>query len=125
MNGTYPGRHGPEGWSDGDVFGPRPYTLTRGRIHASRPLRLETLVQAAPGPAAHRPPLPEHEQILARCEHPRSVAEVSALLGIPLGVIRVLIADLADSGLLQVHEHDDRSASTTMLERVLRGLERL
>ncbi|MFI8106586.1 DUF742 domain-containing protein [Streptomyces sp. NPDC086023] len=123
MNTAFPGPSGPD--AEAETFGPRPYTLTRGRIHASRRLRLETLVQTAPGLQDHRTLLPEHQQILALCGHPRSVAEVSALLGIPLGVVRVLVADLADHGLLRVHEHDDRSASATMLERVLRGLERL
>ncbi|MFE9566711.1 DUF742 domain-containing protein [Streptomyces sp. NPDC006487] len=123
MSRAFPAPSGPDTGA-GD-FGPRPYTLTRGRIHPSRALRMETLVQTAPGLPGHRPGLPEHQQILALCGHPRSVAEASALLGIPLGVVRVLIADLADSGLLQVHEHDGPAASATMLERVLRGLESL
>jgi hypothetical protein len=35
---------------------------------------------------------------------PRSTAEVVARLGLPLGAARVLIADVVDLGLLNVHE---------------------
>ncbi|WP_405497638.1 DUF742 domain-containing protein [Streptomyces sp. NBC_00096] len=106
-------------------FGPRPYTLTRGRTHASRHMQLETLVQTAPGRQDAGSLLPEHDQIRTLCLHPRSVAEVSALLGIPLGVMRVLLADLADAGLLHVHEQTGHGAPATMLNRLLRGLENL
>lgn len=118
--------HGPpDSDAETDCFGPRPYTLTRGRTQPSRLLRLETLVQAVPEWRDHRSPLPEHDRIRALCTHPRSVAEISAVLGVPVGVMRILVSDLADGGFVHVHEQDERSASTTMLERVLRGLERL
>ncbi|MCX4781756.1 DUF742 domain-containing protein [Streptomyces sp. NBC_01264] len=111
--------------AEADSFGPRPYTLTRGRTQASRLLRLETLVSTVPQLRDHRGPLPEYDRIREMCVRPCSVAEISAVLGIPVGVMRILVADLADGGLVQVHEQDEHGASTTMLERVLRGLERL
>ncbi|MCB5164613.1 DUF742 domain-containing protein [Streptomyces bambusae] len=116
------GPEGPDAVADG--FGPRPYTLTRGRIHASRPLRLETLVETVGRPDGYAA-LPEHDRILDLCGRPRSVAEVSALVGLPVGVVRVLVSDLADGGQLRVHEQDGHSAPASMLGRLLHGLERL
>jgi hypothetical protein len=57
------------------------------------------------------------------------VAEVAALLAIPLGVARVLLGDMAGLGLVIVHQ----TASSTgkggpdlaLMERVLSGLRRL
>ncbi|MCY0932162.1 DUF742 domain-containing protein [Streptomyces sp. H27-H1] len=123
MTAAYQDPDGPT--TAADAFGPRPYTLTRGRTQASRLLRLETLVEAATEARDHRSLMPEHEQIRRMCAHPRSVAEISAVLGIPIGVMRILVADLADSGLVRVHEQDERGASAAMLQRVLHGLERL
>ena len=39
-------------------------------------------------------PEPERERILRICHAPRSVAEVAAIVRVPLGVARVLVADL-------------------------------
>ena len=43
--------------------------------------------------------LPEHQRICHLCCEIKSVAEISALLTIPLGVARILVADLAEAGL--------------------------
>ena len=64
------------------------------------------------------------------CQYPHSVAEIAALLPVPLGVARVLIGDLAAGRLVQVHVRaagttaDDRP-SVTLLERIRDGLLRL
>jgi hypothetical protein len=70
----------------------------------------------------------EHRSVAQLCEQTRSVAEVAALLSIPLGVARVLLGDMAGMGLVKVHQ----TASTTgsgpdlaLMERVLSGLRRL
>jgi hypothetical protein len=106
----------------------RPYVRTRGRTRARADLRVETLV-SIPSP---RPPLedPEHRAIGELCEGPRSVAEVAALLRVPLGVARVLIGDMADEGTLRVHPTLDRlgpgpGPDRAVMERVLRGLHRM
>ena len=63
------------------------------------------------------------------CERPNSVAEVSARLHLPVGVVRVLVADLAAAGHVQVNlPLDPRAGGTAerdLLERVLAGLEAL
>jgi hypothetical protein len=56
----------------------------------------------------------------------RSVAEVSALVSLPIGVVRVLLSDLMEQGLIQVQATiTDRSSTDErieLIERTLRGL---
>ncbi len=73
---------------------------------------------------------PEYRAIMDLCRSARSVAEVSALLRLPLGVARVLVADMAVEGLLRLHQ--SQSSTTTggqpdlrLLGRVLSGLRKL
>jgi uncharacterized protein DUF742 len=52
------------------------------------------------------------------------VAEIAGRLDLPLGVTRVLVADMADEGLVMVHrptQAGDRP-DLALLERVLYGL---
>ena len=70
----------------------------------------------------------EHRAVAELCRGPRSVAEVAALLSLPLGVVRVLLADMADIGLVVVHRSANGSSNTpdmALMERVLSGLRRL
>ena len=56
------------------------------------------------------------------------MAEVAALLNVPLGVARVLIADMAGMGLVTVHNSAPPEAGEpelALLERVLTGLRHL
>ncbi|MHA6798271.1 DUF742 domain-containing protein [Bounagaea algeriensis] len=106
----------------------RSYTWTGGRTRTNVQLELETLVSTSD---AYRPSTEvrvEHQSIAELCRHPRSVAEVGALLSVPIGVARVLLADMAELGLVTVHHtvSDSGSAPHMMLmERVLSGLRRL
>jgi hypothetical protein len=89
---------------DGDGVFVRPFIVTGGR---TRPLhdglRLETLVEALP--AALSAPLQfEQRQIVELAQRPVSVAEVAARIGVPLGVARVLIADLYTGNYISLHE---------------------
>jgi hypothetical protein len=89
---------------DADGVFVRPFIVTRGR---TRPLhdglRLETLIEALP--AALSAPLQfEQRQIVELAQHPVSVAEVAARIGVPLGVARVLIADLYTGKYISLHE---------------------
>jgi hypothetical protein len=91
-------------------------------------LAIEALVSSATAThidVSNRPP--EHRAISALCRQVRSVAEVSAMLRIPLGVVRVVIADMAAEGLVQVHQPqlDAGKPDLNLLERVLSGLRRL
>ncbi len=106
----------------------RPYVRTRGRTRARPDLRIETLVSVPSPRRAFEDP--EHRAISELCDGPRSVAEVAALLRVPLGVARVLIGDMADEGTLTVHRTLDRlepgkGPDRAVMARVLRGLRRL
>jgi hypothetical protein len=66
---------------------------------------------------------PEHLQILSMCSRPTSVAELSAGLGLPLSVVKILIGDLIDLRLVLF-----RSATTPdphVLQAVINGIRRL
>ncbi|MGH3860876.1 DUF742 domain-containing protein [Actinokineospora sp.] len=98
----------------------RPYAWTGGRTRSGTPLAIEAIVQTA-GPA----PTWEARTITELCTTPRSVAEVAALLSVPLGVARVLIGDLADQGVLVVERVAGNVPDLEILGRVLAGLHNL
>lgn len=107
----------------------RPYFRTRGRTRPSQELAVEALVSTSErGRAIGRVKVPEHRSICSLCLDTRSVAEVAAYLRLPLGVVRVLIGDVAGLGLVLVHSATsvvgDRP-SIEFMERVLSGLRRI
>jgi hypothetical protein len=72
----------------------------------------------------------EQQYIAALCDgRLQSLAEVAARMQLPLGVARVLIADMAADGMVAVYEptsfDSNDSVGTELLERVLSGLRRL
>jgi len=108
----------------------RPYAITGGRTKWNHALELETLISTNHvGGTLTVPDNMEHRSIVEECQTPRSVAEIAALLRVPLGVARVLISDMADAGLVTVHKtisgSDGAEAHFTLMERVLSGLRRL
>ncbi|MFD2418861.1 DUF742 domain-containing protein [Amycolatopsis pigmentata] len=110
----------------------RPYALTGGRTKAKLTLELETLISVSERAGVQVDLTTvqfEHRSIMEECRTPRSVAEVAALLRVPLGVARVLISDAADAGLITVHKtvsgNGDGEAHFMLMERVLSGLRRL
>jgi hypothetical protein len=66
----------------------------------------------------------EQPAIAALCRDVLSIAEVSAQLHLPLGVIRVLVGDMADEHLVMVHRpaHAGDRPDLALLERVLDAL---
>ena len=59
---------------------------------------------------------------------PKIVAEVAALLSLPLGVARVLLGDMASNGTVTVHQTASTPGNApdlALMERVLSGLRRL
>ncbi len=102
----------------------RPYTITAGRTRATVDLPMEAILRrhetdtrAGLSPAAVR--------ILGMCDT-RSVAEVSALVSMPIGVVRVLLSDLVEQGNVSVQatitESSSRDERLELIERTLRGL---
>jgi hypothetical protein len=106
----------------------RPYAVTGGRTHPRYQLQIEAMVAASHYGARDLSVLaPECQAILGFCRDWRSVAEISAVLRLPLGVARVLVADMAVEGLVRVHQidHAHGRPDLNLLERVLSGLRKL
>lgn len=108
----------------------RPYTLTAGRTASTVDLPLEAPVQTLQSALFHQwPPNDVRGRIVQLCIKSPSVAEISARLGLPLGVVRVLVGDLVTSGYLRVSRTlNDRSSQEERREligRTLRGLRAL
>lgn len=112
----------------------RPYALTRGRTrHSGAALPLEALVQAVSRPTVSD--TPEQRRILELCSDKfESVAEIGAHLRLPLGVVRVVVGDLLESGQVRVHgltapssssSSSNSSISLSVLESVLDGISSL
>ncbi len=107
----------------------RPYTWTRGRTKSGFDLAIETLVSTSARGRAQLATLQvEHRAVAELCEQARSVAEVAALLSLPLGVARVVLGDMAGLGVVTVHQTASSAGSApdlALMERVLSGLRRL
>ncbi|MEU2879873.1 DUF742 domain-containing protein [Streptomyces sp. NPDC007070] len=129
----------------------RPYSLTGGRTRFGHVLLVETFVATTAaleageerrelgGGTAHALSygggslttrvMPEMRAIVELCRRMRTVAEIAALLKMPLGVVRVLLSDLADQGKIRVYGtgtgHGTGRPDRALLERVLSGLRRL
>ncbi|HLI41201.1 MAG TPA: DUF742 domain-containing protein [Streptosporangiaceae bacterium] len=106
----------------------RPYTVTGGRTQPRYQLPIEALVTATVlEPRDLSVLAPECQAILQFCRDWRSVAEVSAVLRLPLGVARILIADMSADGLVRIHQRDDAEGRPDLhlLERVLSGLRKI
>lgn len=123
-------RHPDPGADDEGPSLVRPYALVRGRTRTSRSdaTPVESIVVTTGLGSASSASL-ERGEILRLCETPQSVAEVSALMHLPVGVVRVLVADLEGEGLVHINlpaaRHADGSVDRVLLERVLAGLEAL
>jgi uncharacterized protein DUF742 len=103
----------------------RAYAWTGGRTRSDVPLELETLVSTTMKAEELLATLcTEHQSIARLCHDSQSVAEVAARLHVPLGVVRVLLSDMAKLGLISVHSNPS-SPDLELLERVLRGLTKL
>ncbi|WP_405869397.1 DUF742 domain-containing protein [Streptomyces sp. NBC_00005] len=116
----------------------RPYSLTGGRTRFGHVLLVETFVAALEAPEERKElthntvgprVMPEMLAIVELCRRMRTVAEIAALLKMPLGVVRVLLSDLADQGKIRVYGtgtgHGSGRPDRALLERVLSGLRRL
>jgi Protein of unknown function (DUF742) len=105
----------------------RPYAITGGRTRPRHHLLVETLISVPHYDAQFSASLlPESQALYERARETISIAELSAHPTIPLGVIRVLLSDLAAEEMVFVHPTGysyqyDRS----ILGRILDGLKKL
>jgi len=108
----------------------RPYAVTRGRTEPRRDIAVEAILAAS---AAHvqeaRFAGHEKHRVATYCEgRPMSLAEIAAYTRLPLGVARVIVADMVADGLLTLRSAAPVKAykeRMDLLERVLSGLRRL
>lgn len=108
----------------------RPYSLTSGRTSPAVELALEALIQVLPGTDDRARDLDNiNATIVALCRESPSVAEIAARVGVPIGVARVLVADLVEAGHVRILAtlKDDLSDAERreLIERVLSGLREL
>jgi hypothetical protein len=120
-------------WTDQEA-GPvvRPYALTGGRTDPAGDMVLDLIaVIATAGPVPGRAELakinPEQRKLLGMCRTPVTVADAAADMALPLGVVRVLLSDLIQQGMLAVLPRPAArvQASTDLLKEVLDGLRSL
>jgi hypothetical protein len=96
----------PDEWLDRDA-GPvvRPYALTGGR---TRPRGESFDLLAVVGAAIDVRSIdrmflePEHAQVLRLCRRPMPVADLASDLDLPLGVVRILLSDMRERGLITI-----------------------
>ncbi len=108
----------------------RPYAVTRGRTEPSRHIALEAVLSASERAVAEARFAGHDKYRIAQiCQSAaQSLAEIAAYTRLPLGVARVIVADMVTEGLLTLHStaptqrYEERME---ILERVLSGLRRL
>jgi len=117
-----------ERWLDAEA-GPvvRPYALTRGRTrHTGEAFDLVATVLAIQGRVADPGDLsPEHIAVLHLARRPTTVVDIASDVDLPLGVVRILLADLRELGLVSIQAPvptKPRQVDTNTLREVLHGL---
>lgn len=109
----------------------RPYAVTRGRTEPASEIAIEAvLVTTSQGRQEARFAGRDMREIAHLCDKQAlSLAEIASHVRVPLGVARVLVADMATEGLLALHEtateDDSYEGRMNLLERVLSGLRKL
>jgi len=117
-----------EWWLDAEA-GPvvRPYALTGGRTrHSGEAFDLVATVTATqvritdPGALG-----PEHFSVLQLAQVPTTVVDIASDIDLPLGVVRILLADLRELGLVLIQapvSMKARQVDRNTLREVLHGL---
>ena len=106
----------------------RPYAMTGGRTTTDIDLELETQIQATLTEAERSNRYQwEKAQVLELAQRPIALVELAARVGVPVGVARVIVADLvADRVMIaQKSASTNHTQYTTLLEKVLDGVRNL
>lgn len=107
----------------------RAYAWTAGRTWSSGRLEIETLISTTlRAEELFHTMRSEHQAVARLCYQTKSVAEIGALLSLPIGVVRVLLDDMAGLGLVTVHRNQTTGTGepdVDLLQRVLYGLSNL
>jgi hypothetical protein len=93
-----------ERWLDAEA-GPvvRPYALTQGRTrHTGASFDLVATVTTTNAMADPSALAPEHVSVLQLARVPTTVADIASDVDLPLGVVRIILADLRELGLVAI-----------------------
>jgi hypothetical protein len=117
-----------EVWLDAQA-GPviRPYALTQGRTrHSGAAFDLVSTVAATHARVADPSALsPEHVSVLHVVQRPTTVVDIASDVDLPLGVVRILLGDLRELGLITIRapvSMKARQVDKNTLREVLHGL---
>jgi|SRR5215469_5878087 len=116
-------------WLDREA-GPvvRPYALTRGRTRPEGATLglIDHVSASAPLGIDARGLGPEHRRLVTMCRQPTAVADLASETDLPLGVVRVLLGDLLERGVVSVvGSREQESPEESVLRSVLDGLRAL
>ena len=108
----------------------RPYAVTKGRTMPAADAYVGLIDMVI---AEDRPQLPagarlnsEHRRLLGMCRHPGTVVDLASDAALPVGVVRVLLSDLAAWGAIRVvRSPRGRVTDERLLKDVLDGLQAL
>jgi hypothetical protein len=105
----------------------RPYAITGGRTGGeAEAISLETQIQASARASQHLGAYRwEAAKVVELVQTPMALIEIAARLQIPIGVARVLVADLVQDGAVTVHVPEKSQSFASLLERVLDGVRNL
>ena len=117
-------------WLDQEA-GPvvRPYAVTKGRTLPSGGAWFD-LIDIVAGTGVQTSgdfrPGPEHRRMLSLCRRPIPVVDLTSELDLPLGVVRVLLGDLTEAGMVRIiPAQQQREPDQRLLRKMLDGLESL
>ena len=116
-------------WLDRDA-GPvvRPYALTGGRTRPTGEIiDLLALVSSVEiSPMTDLLLEPEYLEVIRQCGQPKPVADLASDLDLPLGVVRILLSDMREQGLITIrHPARNRLTDPQVLKDVADALRRL
>ncbi len=104
----------------------RPYAMTGGRTVAESDISLEAQIQATARASQHLGAYRwEAAKVVELVQSPMALIEIAARLQIPIGVARVLVADLVSDGAVMLHVPEKTQSFASLLERVLDGVRNL
>jgi hypothetical protein len=105
----------------------RPYAMTGGRTEAEgNVINLESQIQASARASSYLGAYRwEAAKVVELVQSPLALVEIAARLEIPIGVARVLVADLVRDGSVIVHVPQQNQSFSSLLEKVLDGVRSL
>jgi Protein of unknown function (DUF742) len=81
----------------------RPYALTGGRTRPTgETIDLLALVASTDATMDELLLQPEYVAVIRQCKQPKPVADLASDLDLPLGVVRIMLSDMRDQGLVVI-----------------------